>query len=61
MSKDKSESKRKRGRPVKYTMPDPIDATPEEVAQVLMRIPPRKTKDRKFMKDFKGDTRGLEG
>ena len=29
MSKDKSESKRKRGRPVKYVMPEPIDATPE--------------------------------
>ena len=59
--KDKSEPKRKRGRPVKYTMPEPIDATPEEVAKVLMRTPPKKPQDWKFMQDFKGDTKDLEG
>ena len=61
MSKDKSESKRKRGRPVKYTMPEPLDATPEEVAKALMRTPPKKPHEWKFMQDFEGDTQGLEG
>ena len=61
MSKDKSESKRKRGRPVKYTMPEPIDATPEEVAKALMRTPPKKPHEWKFMRDFEGDAKDLEG
>ena len=60
MSKNKSEPKCKRGRTIKYTMPEPIDATPEEVAQVLMRTPPKKPHEWKFMQDFDGDTKDLE-
>ena len=61
MSKDKSESKHKRGRPVKYVMPEPIDATPEEVAKAVLFTPPKKPQDWKFMQDFEGDTKDLEG
>ena len=32
-------SKKPRGRPVKYPMPERIDATPEEIADVVMRMP----------------------
>ena len=31
-----------RGRPVKYPLPEPIDATPEEIAQVVLKAPPKK-------------------
>ena len=33
---------RKRGRPVKFTMPTPIPDTPENVAKAIMRGPPKK-------------------
>ena len=61
MSNSKSEPKRKRGRPVKYIMPEPLDTTPEEVAKALMRTPPKKPQEWKFMQDFKGDVKDLEG
>ncbi len=61
MSKNKSEPKRKRGRPVKYIMPEPIDATPEEVARAILFTPPKKPHEWKFMKDLEGDTSDLEG
>ncbi len=34
--------KPKRGRPVKYPMPERIDATPEEIADVVLRVKPKK-------------------
>ena len=34
-----ADKKRKRGRPLKYPMPERIDATPEEIADVVMRAP----------------------
>ena len=61
MSKHQSEPKRKRDRPVKYTMPEPIDATPEEVAKAILFTPPKKPHEWKFMRDYKGDTKRLEG
>ena len=36
-----TEPKKKRGRPPVQKMPEPIDATPEEVADVVMRAPPK--------------------
>ena len=42
MSKDKSEPKRKRGRPVKYTMPEPIPDTAENIAKAILFTPPKK-------------------
>lgn len=35
-----SDSKRPRGRPVEYPMPPRIDASPEEIAQVILSAPP---------------------
>lgn len=34
--------KKTRGRPVKYQLPEPIDATPEEVARVVLQAKPKK-------------------
>lgn len=34
--------KKKQGRPLKYPMPERIDATPEEVAEVVLRTKPKK-------------------
>ena len=61
MSKSKSEFKRKRGRPVKYEMPEPIPDTPENVAKAILFTPPKKANEWKFMQKYKGDTRDLEG
>ena len=33
--------KKTRGRPVKYPMPERIDATPEEIADVVLRAKPK--------------------
>lgn len=33
--------KKQRGRPVKYQLPDPVDMTPEELAQVVLQAPPK--------------------
>ena len=57
---EKNEQKRRRGRPAKYVMPEPIDATPEQLAKAVLFTPPKKPQDWKFMRDFKGDTRGFE-
>ena len=37
--------KRPRGRPSKFIMPEPIDAPPDEVGEVLMQTPPRSITD----------------
>ena len=33
--------KKARGRPVKYQLPEPIDATPEEVARIVLQAKPK--------------------
>lgn len=48
-----AKSKKKRGRPVEYTMPEQIPDTPENVAAALMRQPPRKPDEWKFMQEHK--------
>ena len=35
--------KKARGRPVEYAMPERIDATPEEIADVVLRAKPPRT------------------
>lgn len=37
-----SKEKKPRGRPPKYPLPEPIDATPEEVARVVLNAKPKK-------------------
>ena len=44
-------AKKKRGRPVKYELPEPIDASPEEVADVVMRAKP--PKEWQYLKESK--------
>ena len=34
--------KKERGRPVVYPLPDRIDATPERIAEVVLRAKPKK-------------------
>ena len=35
-------TKKQRGRPVKYPRPERIDASPEEIAEVVLRAKPKK-------------------
>ncbi len=36
-----SKKKRPRGRPEKYPHPEPIDASPEEIARVVLKAKPK--------------------
>ena len=36
-----AKEKKQRGRPVVYPLPEPIDASPDEVVQVVLQMPPR--------------------
>ena len=38
-----NQKKRPRGRPVKHEIPERIDASPEEIAEVVLRAKPKKT------------------
>ena len=60
-SQSSENPKRKRGRPVKYVMPEPVDATPEQLAKAVLFTLPKKPHEWKFMQGFKGDTKDLEG
>ena len=40
MPKSEDKPKRPRGRPSR-PMPEPIDATPEEIAEVVLKMPPK--------------------
>ena len=56
MSKRKSP---KTGRPVTKTMPPRIEATPEEIAQVVLQVtPPKKWR---YLSDSDGDENEVEG
>ena len=35
--------KKPKGRPVKYPLPEPIDASPEEVARVVLQAKPKES------------------
>ena len=37
-----TKQKKRRGRPVVNTMPERIDASPEEIAERVLRMPPKK-------------------
>ena len=37
--------KRKRGRPVKHPLPEPIPDSPENILKALLATPPRKRED----------------
>ena len=42
--------KRKRGRPVKYKMPEQIPDTPENVLRAVLNTPPKKEDEWEYMK-----------
>ena len=46
--KDEAE-KPKRGRPVKYPLPEPIPDTPENIMKAFIKTPPRERGDWKFV------------
>ncbi len=46
--------KKQRGRPVKYPRPERIDASPEEIAEVVLRAKPKKVW--RFEERRKGET-----
>ena len=58
---NKSKPKRKRGRPVKYTMPESIPDTAENIAKAILSTPPKKPNEWKFMQDFEGDIKDIKG
>lgn len=52
MPKSDPEPKRGPGRPPEYTMPARIDATPEEIARVVLQA--KRKKRWKYMQETKG-------
>ena len=57
----KKQRNRKAGRPVTLPMPEPIPDTPENVAQAMMRTPPRKKHEWKFVQQHKEVANGTSG
>ena len=47
-----SKPKKKRGRPVKYAMPEPIPDTAENIAKAILTTPPKKVHEWKYIKAF---------
>ena len=47
------ETKRKPGRPEEKVWPEPIDATPEEVARAILNTPPKKAGEWKFLREHR--------
>ena len=45
-----ADKKGKRGRPVKYPMPERIDATPEEIASTVLQMPEKQ--DWRYIKKY---------
>lgn len=43
--------KRKRGRPAERTMPEPIDADPEDVMRAILSTPPKKRDEWRYLQD----------
>ena len=48
----KQSKPKKRGRPVKHAMPDPIPDTAENIAKAILTTPPKKSDEWEYMKDF---------
>ncbi len=49
--KDSDKPKRPRGRPPEKPYPEPIDASPEEIAEMVLRMPAKKPGDWRYLKD----------
>ena len=48
-----SKPKTPRGRPVTKPYPERIDASPEEIAEMVLRMPPKKRGEWRFEQEFK--------
>ncbi|MDE0399331.1 MAG: hypothetical protein OXL96_16160 [Candidatus Poribacteria bacterium] len=46
--KKKQQPKRTRGRPVERAYPERIDASPEKIAEMVLRMPPKKRGEWRF-------------
>ena len=44
-------TKRKRGRPSKRTMPEPIPDTPENIMKAVLATPPKRADEWRYLKD----------
>ncbi len=52
MARDAKKQKRTRGRPVKYPMPpEKADASPEEIAEIVLQMPPKAKSDWRYLKE----------
>jgi len=43
--------KRRRGRPAKRTMPDPIPDTPENIMRAVLNTPPKRDDEWRYLQD----------
>lgn len=50
-SDDSPKPKRKRGRPPKRRYPKRIDASPEEIAEAVLKMPPKKRSEWRYLKE----------
>ena len=53
MGKKAESGKRPRGRPVELTMAERISDTPENIARAILRSPPKKADDWRYLKKAK--------
>lgn len=44
-------TRRKRGRPAEQTMPEPIDADPEDIMRAVVNTPPKKREDWRYLQE----------
>ena len=51
---DKQTAKVIRGRPTEWDYPERIDASPEEIAEAVLRMPPKKRGEWRFEREAKG-------
>ena len=51
LDEPKRAHKRERGRPLTWEYPERIDASPEEIAEMVLRMPPKKRGEWRFEKE----------
>ncbi len=53
MKRTREKSKKRRGRPVTYPIPEPIPDTPENIMKAILATPPKGRDEWKFMQERK--------
>ena len=51
---DKQSNEQARGRPTEWDYPKRIDASPEAIAEAVLRMPPKKRGEWRFEREAKG-------